>query len=59
VRIEIGRILHLKFEIRNLKLDASGRTPANPICDFGFEFEMQDSSNFRSLPVLQIRHTHV
>ena len=34
---EIGRILHLKFEIRNRKLD-TGQFPIS---------EMQDSSNFK------------
>ena len=42
-RIEIGRILHLKSEIRNLKLDRVHFE----ISDFGFE--MQDSSNFNFL----------
>jgi hypothetical protein len=39
---EIGRILHLRSEIRNIKLD---RPSDSPISDFGFE--MQDSSNFK------------
>jgi hypothetical protein len=37
---EIGRILHLKSEIRNIKLDSV----QFKISDFGFE--VQDSSNF-------------
>src|SRR5881296_1602184 len=41
---EIGRILHLKSEIRDLKLD--GQIPVQlEISDFGFE--MQDSSDFK------------
>ncbi|PYS39816.1 MAG: hypothetical protein DMG14_12690 [Acidobacteria bacterium] len=42
---EIGRILHLKSEIRNRKLDCLMRVQSE-ISDFGFE--MQDSSNFKS-----------
>jgi hypothetical protein len=44
---EIGRVLHLKSEIRNLKLNRATQTPAVQfeISDFGFE--MQDSSNFK------------
>jgi hypothetical protein len=38
---EIGRILHLKFEIRNRRLDRV----QFPLSDF--EFQMQDSSNFK------------
>ena len=45
---EIGRILHLKSEIRNLKLDWQSCPEPNgfssPILNFGFE--VQDSSNF-------------
>ena len=37
---DIGRILHLKSEIRRLKLDSV----QSKFSDFGFE--MQDSSNF-------------
>jgi hypothetical protein len=47
--LEIGRILHLKSEIRNFRLDghpAGNRRPVQShISDFGFE--MQDSSNFQ------------
>jgi len=45
---EIGRILHLKSEIRNLQLDRrffQSRPVQSDISDFGFE--MQDSSNFK------------
>ena len=46
---EIGRILHLKSEIRDLKLDRLSRAPVQfEISDFGFE--MQDSSNFKMSP---------
>src|SRR5206468_7742358 len=41
---EIGRILHLKSEIRNIGLDLAPQTVQFAISDFGFE--MQDSSNF-------------
>src|SRR5882672_10883915 len=45
---EIGRILHLKSEIRNLQLDwrslQNSQAVQSDISDFGFE--MQDSSNF-------------
>ena len=49
---EIGRILHLKFETRNLRSDS-------PPCGVwavhseisSFEFEMQDSSNFQNFPL--------
>src|SRR5215470_10622009 len=41
---EIGRILHLKSEIRNLKIGLSNLRSR----DFGFE--MQDSSNFKMAP---------
>jgi hypothetical protein len=41
-KLEIGRILHLKLEIRNLKLDDP--SVQSEISDF--EFEMQDSSDF-------------
>ena len=40
-KFEIGRILHLKFEIRNRRLDRV----QFPISDF--EFQMQDSSSFK------------
>jgi hypothetical protein len=43
---EIGRILHLKFEIRNRRLDR----PSTLTVQFqtsDFEFQMQDSSNFQ------------
>jgi hypothetical protein len=48
-KFEIGRILHLKFEIRNRRLDCRSTGPSVqfPISDF--EFEMQDSSNFSNL----------
>src|SRR5467141_417901 len=45
---EIGRILHLKSEIRNLQLDwrsFQSRAVQSEILDLGFE--MQDSSNFK------------
>jgi len=45
---EIGRILHFKSEIRNLKSDSaplSNREVQFEFSDFGFE--MQDSSNFK------------
>src|SRR5688572_15624215 len=43
--LEIGRILHLKSETRNLKLDCGYRARVQfEISSFGFE--MQDSSNF-------------
>ena len=45
---EIGQILHLKSEIRNLRLDCLCRRVLLvqfEISDFGFE--MQDSSNFK------------
>jgi hypothetical protein len=42
---QIGRILHLKSEIRNIGLDApASRRVQFAISDFGFE--MQDSSDF-------------
>jgi hypothetical protein len=46
-KLEIGRILHLKSKIKNLKLDwevDSARIVQFEIFDFGFE--MQDSSDF-------------
>ena len=44
---EIGRFLHLKFEIRNRKLDARAVPDPvqSPISDF--EFKVQESSNFK------------
>src|SRR4030095_15031232 len=42
---EIGRILHLTPEIRNMGLDLASRTVQFAVSDFGFE--MQDSSDFR------------
>jgi len=52
-QFEIGRVLHLKSEIRNLQLNwRSCKTQAvqSEISDFGFE--MQDSSNFKiSVPL--------
>ena len=45
VEFEIGRILHLKSEIRNRKLNRV----QSEILDFGFE--MQDSSNFTIPPL--------
>jgi hypothetical protein len=46
-KFEIGRILHLKSEIRNLKLDCGTvlRPVQSAISDLGFE--MQDSSDFK------------
>jgi hypothetical protein len=41
---EIGRILHLKFEIRNPKLDAG---PFARRSNLRFRIEMRDSSNFK------------
>jgi hypothetical protein len=47
-RFEIGRILHLKFEIRNRRLDGRSTDRVQfQISDF--EFQMQDSSNFKFL----------
>src|SRR5262249_14190894 len=46
-RFEIGRILHLKSEIGNLKADSAtpeAQAVQPDVSDFGFE--MQDSSNF-------------
>ena len=45
---EIGRILHLKFETRNLRSDSSpcGVWAVHSEIS-SFEFEMQDSSNFK------------
>src|SRR5262249_39557370 len=47
---EIGRILHLKSEIRNLESDSTAPQllVQSEISDFGFE--MQDSSNFKIPP---------
>jgi hypothetical protein len=46
--LKIGRILHLKFEIPSLKLDGAALWPVqSAISDF--EFEVQDSSNFKSI----------
>ena len=45
MKIKIGRILHLKSEIRNLKLNSALRPVQSEISDFGFE--VQDSSNFQ------------
>jgi hypothetical protein len=42
---EIGRILHLKSEIRNRKLDWLNCAVQFDISDLGFE--MQDSSDFK------------
>jgi hypothetical protein len=47
VKFEIGRILHLKSEIRNLRLDGAPQPVQFAISDFGFE--MQDSSDFKFL----------
>ncbi|PYR86936.1 MAG: hypothetical protein DMG19_11740 [Acidobacteria bacterium] len=41
-----GRILHLKSEIRHLKLDDQMQGPIR-----NFEFEMQDSPNFQICPL--------
>ncbi len=41
---EIGQILHLKSEIRNLGLDRAHLAVQFSLSDFGFE--VQDSSNF-------------
>jgi len=46
MKIKIGRILQLKSEIRNLRLDWAKPGVQFEISDFGFE--MQDSSNFNS-----------
>ena len=40
-----GRILHLKSEIQNLRLDCSSFDSTSPISNLGFQ--MQDSSNFK------------
>ena len=48
---EIGRILHLKFETRNLRMDcpnSAGWRVRSEISSF--EFEMQDSSDFKIPP---------
>jgi hypothetical protein len=48
---EIGQILHLKFETRNLRMDVqTPKASADWAVQFeisSFEFEMQDSSNFK------------
>jgi len=57
---EIGRVLHLKSEIRNRKLDArcTKATVQSAISDFGFE--MQDSSDFEiSLALLQFIYSFI
>jgi hypothetical protein len=41
LKLEIGRFLHLKFEIRNRKLDWSKFAISD------FQFEMQESSNLQ------------
>jgi hypothetical protein len=47
-KLEIGRVLHFKSEIQNLRLDVHYVELKIP--DFGyFGCEMQDSSNFRFL----------
>jgi hypothetical protein len=43
---EIGRILHLKSDIRNLKLDEKRRPDFVQFAISDFGFEVQDSSNF-------------
>jgi hypothetical protein len=61
LNFEIGRILHLKSEIRDIRLDRlkSVHLVGSPapvqleISDFGFE--MQDSSNFE---ILQSSHNN-
>jgi hypothetical protein len=45
-KLKIGQILHLKSEIRNMRLDYLALVQLE-ISDFGFE--MQDSSNFKIL----------
>jgi len=57
--MEIGRILHLKFETRNLRLDWLPRDLPVQFAISSFEFEMQDSSNFQissPLPSPRLRH---
>ena len=44
---EIGRILHLKSEIRDFELDSGLRTVSVQFKFSDFGFEMQDSSNFK------------
>ena len=44
---EIGRILHLKSEIRNLRLDWTPSAAGSPFEISAFGFEMQDLSNFK------------
>jgi len=47
MKVEIGRILHLKSEIRNFESDwlsVPASIVQSEISDFGFE--VQDSSNF-------------
>ena len=47
-KLEIGRILHLKFETRNLRLDRPNSEGYRVHFEISsFEFEMQDSSNFK------------
>ena len=43
--LKFGRVLHLKSEIRNRKLDHPKCDVQSETSDFGFE--MQDSSNFK------------
>jgi hypothetical protein len=48
---EIARILRLKSEIRNLKLECLSRWVLPVQFEISvFGFEMQDSSNFKILP---------
>ena len=57
--MEIGRILHLKFETRNLRLDWPVSAVVVQFEISSFEFEMQDSSNFQissPLPSPRLRH---
>jgi len=45
--LEIGRILHLKAEIRNCELDYNASTQPVQSCVSDFGFEVQDSSDFQ------------
>ena len=53
--IEIGRILHLKIEIRYLGLDLVHCTSGSPISISDFGFEVQDSSNF-NFPSIRVTY---
>jgi len=48
---EIGRILHLKFETRNLRMDWPNGGGFSHSEISSFEFEMLDPSNFKCPPL--------